>query len=69
MEDLKAITDELKTVYGKQSSDLPLLYSDVRSHIGDFAVVRHDDGVFYRAKVIKEFVNDVSTTLPSFIFS
>lgn len=65
LEDLRAIESELKTVYESHRADLPLFYSDVRSHIGDYAVIHWTDDNFYRVKVIKEHVNDVSESFIS----
>jgi len=37
----------------------PLLYADVNSHVGDFAVIKFsEDGQFYRVKIHEEFVNE-----------
>lgn len=50
-EDLQNLQCELLGVY-KALSNPPLLYADVKSHIGDCAVVRFSvDGAYYRAKV------------------
>jgi len=45
-------------VYGSLN-DPPLLYADVNSHVGDFAVIKFsEDGQYYRVKIHEEFVNE-----------
>ena len=58
MEDLNKIQGELVKVYGSVN-DPPLLYADVNSHVGDFAVIKFsEDGQYYRVKIHEEFVNE-----------
>ena len=52
--ELKALEAELFAFYGGPA-DYPLLYDDVRDHIGDFAVVKWTgDGQLYRVEVVEE---------------
>ena len=58
MEDLDQIQAELSKVYGSLN-DPPLLYDDVNSHVGDFAVVKlSEGGQYYRVQIHEEFVNE-----------
>ncbi|KAK2725157.1 hypothetical protein QYM36_001568 [Artemia franciscana] len=58
-ENLDNMQCELLDVY-KALTNPPLLYADVKSHIGDCAVVRFpEDNAYYRAKVLKEIAQDV----------
>ena len=59
MEDLDQIQAELSKVYGSLN-DPPLLYADVNSHNGDFAVIKwSEDEQFYRVKIQEEFANEI----------
>jgi hypothetical protein len=56
IDDLHQIQVELAKVYGSLN-DPPLLYADVNSHVGDFAVIKwSEDGQYYRVKIQEEFV-------------
>ena len=55
---MNQIQAELLKVYGSLN-DPPLLYADVNSHIGDFAVIKwSEDEQFYRVKIQEEFANE-----------
>lgn len=63
--ELEALKNELQSTYSScipgQPSQVQLLYADVKSHIGDYAVIKWSfDGHFYRVQVVEEFANDVS---------
>lgn len=49
-EDLKNWQRELHDVY-EALTNPPLLYADMKSHIGDCGVLRSSEGAYYRAKV------------------
>lgn len=68
---LKELEAELLAVYCSNpgtSSDIPLLYADVYSHIGDYGVIQWSaDGNLYRVKIIDEDANQVSCIQTLFI--
>lgn len=67
--DLEALKNELQSAYSScgvpgQTPQVPLLYSDLKSHVGDYAVIRWSaDKLLYRVKVINEYGNEVSFTV------
>ncbi|XP_057380222.1 uncharacterized protein LOC130702570 isoform X2 [Daphnia carinata] len=66
--ELEALKNELRSAYSScgipgQIAQVPLLYSDLKSHVGDYAVIRWaTDKLLYRVKVINEYGNDVSVS-------
>ena len=63
--ELEGLKNELHSTYSScisgQVSQIPLLYADAKSHIGDYAVIKwSSNGHFYRVQVVNEFANDVS---------
>lgn len=64
--DLAAITNELKEVYSGEMTP-PLLYADVKSHLGHFAVYQwNEDNNYYRVMILDELGNDVKVLLIDF---
>lgn len=66
MNDLKAIEMELHSVYDSvtlqpgANCPIPLLYSGVRGHVGDFGVVKWaEDESWYRVRIVEEFCDEV----------
>ena len=58
MDGLNQIQAELLKVYGSLN-DPPLLYADVKSHHGDFAIIKWtEDDQYYRVQIHEEFVNE-----------
>ncbi len=61
---LKELEAELMAVYCSNpgtTSNIPLLYADVQSHIGDYGVIQWSaDGNLYRVKITNEDANEVN---------
>ncbi|KAI9557952.1 hypothetical protein GHT06_014704 [Daphnia sinensis] len=58
VDSLNEMVSELTTVYSSNPNS-PLLYADVRSHLGHYGVVLwEEDNNFYRIQITKEMVND-----------
>ena len=56
--ELNSVLTELVEVYSNEPAP-PLLYADVRSHLGDFAVIKWSaDSNYYRVKINEEFAHD-----------
>ena len=63
---LDAMTTELKNAYSSHPNP-PLLYADVKSHLGHLGVHQWDeDKTFYRVRVINELVNEVEIRFVDF---
>ncbi|KAK4011675.1 hypothetical protein OUZ56_020794 [Daphnia magna] len=66
--ELEALKNELRSAYSScgipgEILQVPLLYSDLKSHVGDYAVIRWTaDKLLYRVKIINEYGNDVSVS-------
>lgn len=69
--ELEALKNELRSAYSScgipgEILQVPLLYSDLKSHVGDYAVIRWTaDKLLYRVKIINEYGNDVSSAIGS----
>ena len=61
--EFKGLDLELFAFYGG-SGDKPLLYADVKDHIGDYGILKWaEDNKLYRVEVMDEFAgNEVKTT-------
>uniref|UniRef100_A0A0P6EK20 Tudor domain-containing protein n=1 Tax=Daphnia magna TaxID=35525 RepID=A0A0P6EK20_9CRUS len=58
VDSLNEMVSELTAAYST-NSNAPLLYADVRSHLGHYGVVLwEEDNNFYRIQITKEMVND-----------
>ena len=67
IESLDAMDNELVNVY-KNLKDLPLLYDDGESHLGDNAIVlSNKDKHLYRAEIIQELPNETVINFQLFI--
>ena len=63
LQELNSVLSELTDVYDKDP-DPHLLYSDVQSHCGDFAVVKWSaDNTYYRVRIEEELPNDIIVKL------
>jgi len=66
LHELNQVLVELADEYDKKP-DSDMLYSDVRSHCGDFAVIKWSaDGNFYRVRIKEELANDIIVQLVDF---